>query len=162
MTSPVLHSTEYRTHLERVRHGGFQTLDVEHRTKADTLWTNHLALRRRQTTTEIDGDGRRRRQMKTDEDGDRRRRRETKTETGEGGNKTKTEIDGDRRRRRQTTTETGEDGDSHSGDERIGSSLTADNIQSDEDGDRRIRRRAKAKTRRRRRRAKAQTRRRRG
>ena len=43
--------------------------------RADALWTNHLALRRRQTKTEIaeDGDGRRQRQMKTEtvEDEDR-------------------------------------------------------------------------------------------
>ena len=52
---------------------------------ADALWTNHLALRRKQTKTEVDEDrhGRRRRQTKTevDEDGDGRRRRQTKSKT---------------------------------------------------------------------------------
>ena len=61
MSSPVPHSTEYRTHLERARRGGFQTLDVDLRI-TDALWTNHPALRRKKTKTEIDedGDGRRR------------------------------------------------------------------------------------------------------
>ena len=31
LTGYVPHSTEYRTNLEHARHGGFQTLDVEHR-----------------------------------------------------------------------------------------------------------------------------------
>ena len=61
MSSPVSQSTEYRTHLERARRGGFQTLDVDLRI-TDALWTNHPALRRKKTKTEIDedGDGRRR------------------------------------------------------------------------------------------------------
>ena len=68
MSSPVPHSTEYGTHLERARHGGFQTLDAEHR---------------RQPTA---------------------------------SGPTTWHYGGDRRRRRQT----------HSRDERSGSSLTAD------------------------------------
>ena len=58
---------------------------------ASALWTNHLALRRGQTKTEID------------EDGDGRRQRQTKTET---------DGDGDGRRRKRAKTETDEDGDS--------------------------------------------------
>ena len=64
MSSPVPHSTEYGTHLERARHGGFQTLDVEHR--SNSLRSLHQP---RGTTTETGGDG------------DRRRRRRAKTKT---------------------------------------------------------------------------------
>ena len=88
ISSPVPHSTEYRTHLERARHGGFQTLDAEHRTDSRRPLDQPPG-----TTTE------------TDEDGDRWRRRQANTETDE---------DGDGRRQTQ------------SGDERSGSSLTAD------------------------------------
>ena len=62
MSSPVPHSTEYRTHLERARHGGFQTLDVEHRI------TERPLDQPPGTTTE------------KDEDGDRRGRKRAKTE----------------------------------------------------------------------------------
>ena len=64
MSSLGSHSTEYRTHLERTRHDGFQTLDVEHRTDS-----RHLLDQRPGTKTE------------TDEDGDRRRQRRAKTKT---------------------------------------------------------------------------------
>ena len=52
------HSTEYRTHSEQARHGGFQTLDVEHRTDSRCPLDQPPGA-----TTE------------NDEDGDRRRRR---------------------------------------------------------------------------------------
>ena len=58
------HFTEYRTNLKHARHGGFQTLDVEHR-----IDSRRPLDQLPDTTTE------------TDEDGDRRRRRQTKTET---------------------------------------------------------------------------------
>ena len=61
------HCTEYRTHLERARHGGYLTLDVEHRTDSRRSLDQPPG-----TTTETDGDR------------DRRRRRYTKTETDEG------------------------------------------------------------------------------
>ena len=70
MSSPVPHSTEYRTHLERARHGGFKTLDVEHRTDIRRPLDQPPG-----TTTE------------TDEDGDRRRRGRAKTETVEDQDK---------------------------------------------------------------------------
>ena len=57
LTTSSPHFTEYRTNLKHARHGGFQTLDVNIGQTADTLWTNHLALRRRQTKTEADEDG---------------------------------------------------------------------------------------------------------
>ena len=57
------------THSERARHGGFQTLNVDIGQTADALWTNHLALRRRQTKAGIG------------EDGYRQRRRQSKTKT---------------------------------------------------------------------------------
>ena len=60
MSSPVPHSTEYRTRLERARHGGFQTLVVEHRTP-DAFWT----------IWHYDGDRRRRAKTEADEDEDR-------------------------------------------------------------------------------------------
>ena len=66
MSSPFLHSTEYRINLEHARHGGFQTLDVKHRTDS-----RHPLDQPPGTTTE------------TDEDGDGRRRRQTKTEADE-------------------------------------------------------------------------------
>ena len=66
MSSLVPLSTEYRIHLERARHGGFQTLDGEHRTDSRRPLDQPP-----DTTTE------------TDEDGGRRRRRRAKTETDE-------------------------------------------------------------------------------
>ena len=93
-----MHSTKYRTHWECARHGGFQILDVEHRTDSRRPPDQPPS-----TTTE------------TDEDGDRRIRRLAKTHTDEGE---------DNRRRRQT----------HSRDERSGSSLQLTTPQSDEDG----------------------------
>ena len=60
------HFTEYRTNLKHARHGGFQTLDVEHRTDS-----RHPLDHPPGTTTG------------TDEDGDRRRRRRVNTETDE-------------------------------------------------------------------------------
>ena len=57
---------ECRTHCEHARHGGFQTLDVEHRTDSRRPLDQPPG-----TTTE------------TDEEGDRRRRRRAKTETAE-------------------------------------------------------------------------------
>ena len=93
--------TEYHTHLERARHSGFQTLDVEYRTDSRCPLDQTLGTT---TETDEDGDRRRRRQAKTetDEDKDRRRRIQTKT----GTVNTKTDEDGD-----------SEDEDRHSGDE---------------------------------------------
>ena len=53
------HFTEYRTHCEHARHGGFQTLDVEHRTDSRRPPDQPPGTT---TETEIDedGDGRRR------------------------------------------------------------------------------------------------------
>ena len=65
MSLPVPQSTEYRTHTERACHCGFQTLDAEHRTEAHALWTNLLALQRRQTTTATGDDGKRRKQTRS-------------------------------------------------------------------------------------------------
>ena len=67
-TTKAEHSAKYSTHLERARHGGFQNLDVEHRTDS------RLPLDQPPGTT-----------TETDEDGDRRRRRRVKTETDEDG-----------------------------------------------------------------------------
>ena len=97
LTTSSPHFTEDRTNFKHARHGGFQTLDVEHRTDSRCPLDQPTGI-----TTGTDEDGRRRRQTETGEDGDRRRR--AKTETDE---------DGDRRRRGQT----------HSRDERSGSSL---------------------------------------
>ena len=66
MSSPVPHSTVYRTNLECARHGGSQTLAVEHQTDSRRPLDQPTG-----TTTE------------TDEDGGRRRRRQTKTGTVE-------------------------------------------------------------------------------
>ena len=55
MSSP--HFTEYRTNSERARHGGFQTLDVEHRTDSRRPLDQPP-----DTTTETDEDRDRRRQ----------------------------------------------------------------------------------------------------
>ena len=70
VSSPVQHSTDYSTHLERARHGGFQTLDGEHRTDSRRPLDQPPG-----TTTETDEDGGRRRQTRakteTDEDEDR-------------------------------------------------------------------------------------------
>ena len=78
MSSP--HFTEYRTNSERARHGGFQTLDAEHRTDSRRPLDGPPS-----TTTG------------TDEDGDRRRRRRAKTETGEDGDRRKQTNSGDER-----------------------------------------------------------------
>ena len=57
---------EYRTILEHARHGGFQTLDVEHRTdNRRPLGQPPAAM----TETDEDG-GRRRRRQKTEADED--------------------------------------------------------------------------------------------
>ena len=64
MSSPVPHSTEYRTDFEHARNGSFQTLDLEHRTES-----------RRPLDQPPDAT------TDTDEDGGRRRRRQTKTKT---------------------------------------------------------------------------------
>ena len=69
------------SHTLRMRtHGGFQTLDVEHRTDSKRPLDQPSD---NTTGTDEDGDRRRRRRAKTetDEDGDGRRRRQTKTET---------------------------------------------------------------------------------
>ena len=66
MSSP--HFTEYRTNSERARHGGFQTLDAEHRTDSRRPLDQHPGTT---STTE------------TDKNGGRRRRRQAKTETDE-------------------------------------------------------------------------------
>ena len=70
MSSPVPHSTEYRTCLECARPGGFQTLHVEHRTDS------------RRPLDEPHGT-----RTETDEDGSQRRRRRAKTETDEDGDR---------------------------------------------------------------------------
>ena len=76
------HLTEHRTILKHARHGGFQNLDVEHRTDSRRPLDQSPG-----TTTGTDEDGDRQRQRwantETDEDGDRRRRRRAKTETDE-------------------------------------------------------------------------------
>ena len=81
-TTKAEHSAKYSTHLERARHGGFQNLDVEHRTDSRRPLDQSPG-----TTTGTDEDGDRQRQRwantETDEDGDRRRRRRAKTETDE-------------------------------------------------------------------------------
>ena len=48
----VPHFTEYRTNLEHARHGGFQTLDVEHRADSRRPLDKPPG-----TTTESDEDG---------------------------------------------------------------------------------------------------------
>ena len=69
---------EYRTNLEHARHGGFQTLDVKHRTDS-----RHPLDQPPGTTTETEevGDGRRRKQTKTKEDEDRDGRRRSQSKT---------------------------------------------------------------------------------
>ena len=52
MSSSVPQFTEYRTQLERARHGGFQTLDVEHQTDSRRPLDQPPG-----TTTETDEDG---------------------------------------------------------------------------------------------------------
>ena len=63
MSSPVPHSMEYSTLLERARHGRFQTLVVEQRTDSRRPLDQPPGTT---TETDEDGDGRRRRQTKTD------------------------------------------------------------------------------------------------
>ena len=70
-TTSSPHFTEYFTNLKHARHGGFQTLDIEHRIDSRRPLNKHLTLRQRQTKTEVD------------EDRDRRRQRQTKTEIDE-------------------------------------------------------------------------------
>ena len=72
---------------------------------ADTLWTNHLTLRRRQTTKDEDGDGRRRRQTKTGVDVDGRRRRQSKTKTDSLWGRAKWQLPYSYRHPRMTKTE---------------------------------------------------------
>ena len=68
-TTKAEHSAKYSTHLERARHGGFQILDLEHKTNSRRALDQPPG-----TATE------------TDEDEDRRRRhRRAKTETDEDG-----------------------------------------------------------------------------
>ena len=82
LTTSSPHFTEYRTNLKHARHGGFQTLDGEHRTD---IWRPLDQPPGTTTGTDEDGDTRRRRRPKTEtnEDGDGRRQRETMTETVE-------------------------------------------------------------------------------
>ena len=72
-TTKAFLMTENSTTLKQVRNGGFQTLDVEHRTDSRRPLDQ---LPGTATETDEDGDRRRRRQAKreTDEDGDSRRR----------------------------------------------------------------------------------------
>ena len=90
ISSPVPHSTEYRTHLERARHGGFQTLDAEHRTG------NRRPLNQPpSTTTETDEDGHGQRliRAKTKTDGDEDRLILGTSEVAAPLQMTKTELD---------------------------------------------------------------------
>ena len=59
-------STKYRTHIERARYGGFQNLDVEHRTHSRRPLDQPPG-----TTTETDEGGDRGRRAKTETDEDR-------------------------------------------------------------------------------------------
>ena len=59
------HFTEYRTNLKHARHGGFQSLDVEHPTDSRRPLDQPPGTT---TGTDEDGDGRRRRQTKTKTD----------------------------------------------------------------------------------------------
>ena len=84
-TTSSPHFTEYCTNLKHARHGGFQTLDVEHWIDSRRPLNKHLTLRQRKTKTEADEDRDRRRQGQTkteiDEDRDGRRRHPTVTKT---------------------------------------------------------------------------------
>ena len=131
------HSTKYRTHFERSRHSGFQTLDVEHRTD------NRRTLD--QPCTWHDGDRRRRAKTETDKDEDTLGMSEVAAPLQLTA--PQNDEDGDRRRRRQTKTETDEDEDRLTlGTSEVAAPLQLTTPQNDEDGDRRRRRQTKTKT----------------
>ena len=96
-TTKAEHSAKYSTHLERARHGGFQTFDAEHRTDSRRPLDQPPG-----TTTE------------TDEDEDSLALQ--MSEVAAPLQLTTPQSNEDGERRRQT----------HSGNERSGSSLTAD------------------------------------